>query len=370
MKIMMKKTMLFSLALSGLLLVSCGKMIENGPDGAAAGEVSLSVHFDAPSTKVSTQSVSNEKAIQNVQVFVFRAGNGADAGNLEIAASAGFDQALGVTGGTYNGMTLKCSAGQREVWAVVNDSEDRTAGAAAVTTKSEFLALTHELQRSTSTKLLMIGHSGTDAAPAVMLHEGQEEIGISVHRLAAAVILESVKNEFSSPAYQKADMFRLESCYLINVPGRINFGETSEPSALPTEQWYARLAAETASPKADLIYDSLSGQIVNPGVPYTVPHTFYTYPNNCAVSEDAAWCARATLLVLEASIKYPSGWVKYYYPVQLSAGPLLSNKQYRVNLIIHRPGSLNPNRPVTFDDVTPVIRVTDWEPGDVYTRDI
>ena len=84
----------------------------------------------------------------------------------------------------------------------------------------------------------------------------------------------------------------------------------------------------------------------------------------------ATWCARATLLVLEASIKYPSGWTKYYYPVQLGAGPLLSNKQYRVNLTIHRPGSLDPNHPVTFDDVTPVITVSDWESGDRYDREI
>lgn len=366
----MKNMLLFCLAVCALLFGSCGKLNPDGQGGTVPGEVQLSVRFDAPSTKVSTQSVSNEKAIQNVQIFVFRAGSGADAGNLEIAASTGFDSPLGVTGGTYDGMTLRCSTGQREIWAVVNDSEDRTATPGAVTTKTEFLALTHELQRSTATKLLMIGHSGTDAAPAVMLHEGREELSISVHRLAASVILESVKNDFSSPAYQKADMFRLESCYLINVPGRINFGQTSEPSALPAEQWYARLAAETASPKADLLYDALSGQIVNYSTTYTVPHTFYTYPNNCAVSEDASWCARATLLVLEASILYPSGWVKYYYPVQLGAGPLCSNRQYRVNLIIHRPGSLDPNRPVTFDDVTPVIRVTDWESGDSYDREI
>lgn len=363
----MKTKFLFvCLAVCGLLFVSCNK--ETPSDRPAVGDVELSVRFDTPSTKVSTQSASNEKAIQNVQIFVFRAGSGADAGNLEIAASAGFDSPLGVTSGTYSGMTVKCSTGQREIWAVVNDSEDRTAG--SVTTKSEFLALTHELQYSTATKLLMIGHSGTDAAPAVTLHEGREEISISVRRLAASVILESVKNDFSSPAYRQADMFRLESCYLINVPGRINFGETSEPSALPAEQWYARLAAETASPKADLLYDSLSGQIVNYNTTYSVPHTFYTYPNNCAVSEDASWCPRATLLVLEASICYPSGWVKYYYPVQLSVGPLLSNKQYHVNLIIHHPGSLDPNRPVTFDNVTPVIRVTDWVSGDNYEVEI
>lgn len=368
MNTMKKKMFLAGLAVCGLLFAACGKMMPDGGDGTVPGDVQLSVRFDAPATKVSSQSASNEKTIQNVQVFVFRAGSGADAGNLEIAASAGFDTPLGVTNGVYGGLSLRCSTGQREVWAVVNDSEDRTAG--TVTTKSEFLALTHELKNSSSTKLLMIGHSGTASAPAVTLHEGREEIHISVRRLAASVILESVKNDFSAPAYQKADMFRLESCYLLNVPGRIDFGETSEPSALPTEQWYARLAAETTSPKADLLYDSLSGQIVDFGSTYPVPHTFYTYPNNCAVSEDAAWCARATLLVLEASIKYPTGWQKYYYPVQLAVGPLLSNKQYRVNLVIHRPGSLDPNRPVTFDDMTPLISVTDWGSGERYDREI
>jgi len=368
---MKKYPILFAgLAVCGLLAASCNKTDMEGLARRADGEVLLSVNFDMPGTKVGAQSLTNEKAIQNVQIFVFRAGSGGDAGNLEIAASSGFDAPLGVTEGSYSGMTVRCSAGQREVWAVVNDSEDRTAGPGAVSTKSDFLALTHELKNSTATKLLMIGHSGTGTDPAVTLHEGREEISIGVHRLAASVILESVKNDFSSPAYQKADMFRLENCYLINVPGRINFGESSEPSALPTEQWYARLAAETASPKADLLYDTLAGQIVNYGASYTVPHTFYTYPNDCAVSEDASWCARATLLVLEASIKYPSGWTKYYYPVQLGTGPLMSNKQYRVNLIIHRPGSLDPNRPVTFDDLTPVISVTDWESGDRYDREI
>lgn len=368
----MKKISLFAAAAAALLMAgSCGKMQQNGAGPSKnGGEVLLTVNFEAPSTKVGSQTATNEKSIQNVQIFVFRAGSGGDAGNLEIAASAGFDTPLGETAGSYSGITVKCSVGQREVWAVVNDSEDRTAGPAAVATKSEFLALTHELQKSSPAKLLMIGHSGTSADPAVTLHEGREEVSVDVHRLVASVILESVKNDFSSPAYQKADMFRLENCYLLNVPGRINFGETSEPAALPTEYWYARMEAETASPKGDLLFDPLAGQIVNYGATYTVPHTFYTYPNNCTPSEDASWCTRATLLVLEASILYPSGWMKYYYPVQLGNGPLLSNKQYRVNLTIHRPGSLDPNRPVTFDDVTPVITVTDWESGDRYDQEI
>ena len=369
---MMKHHFLSAAAVAcALLAVSCGKLSqEQSGSVRGTGEVLLTVQFGPSATKVGSQTATNEKSIQNVQIFVFRAGSGGDAGNLEIAASAGFDNPLGESAGTYSGITVKCSTGQREIWAVVNDSDDRTVGSDAVATKTEFLALTHELQKSSPAKLLMIGHSGSDTEPAVTLHEGKEEISVPVHRLAASVILESVKNDFSSPAYQKADMFRLENCYLLNVPGRINFGETSEPAALPTEYWYARLEAETASPKGDLLFDPLAGQVLDYGSTYSVPHAFYTYPNNCAPSEDASWCARATLLVLEASIQYPNGPVKYYYPVQLGNAPLLSNRQYRVNLTIHRPGSLDPNKPVTFDDVTPVITVTDWESGDSYNQEI
>ena len=141
-------------------------------------------------------------------------------------------------------------------------------------------------------------------------------------------------------------------------------------AALPEADWYARMAAETGSPRGDLIYDHPeTPKIVNYGSSDTTPHTFYAYPNNCAVSEDASWSPRATLLVLEASLYNGHDWVKYYYPVALDGG-LVSNRQYRVSLTVHRPGSLDPNVPVKFDDVTPVVRVTDWEGGDTYQSEI
>ena len=64
----MKNMLLFCLAVCALLFGSCGKLNPDGQGGTVPGEVQLSVRFDAPATKVSTQSVSNEKAIQNVQI--------------------------------------------------------------------------------------------------------------------------------------------------------------------------------------------------------------------------------------------------------------------------------------------------------------
>jgi len=360
--------MMLALGLGSLLLAGACARID-APDASVPavpgeGGVTLTVRLGAPQTKVAAQTETNEKMIRNVQVFVFRAGSGGDAGNLEIAASAGFDRELDASAGSYNGITVKCSTGEREIWAVVNDAVDHTAGPDAVATKGDLLALTHKLADSRRDKLLMIGSCGPQ-----VLREGKEEIQIDVHRLAASVVLESVKNDFSSPAYQKTGVFRVEDCYLLNVPGIVNFAGTLEPSAIPAESWLARLSAETAACEPGLVHDRVEPKLVEFGASDTTPHSFYAYPNDCAPSEDATWSPRATLLVLEASIHNGHDWMKYYYPVAI-AGGLESNKQYRIQLTVHRPGSLDPNVPVRFDDVTSVIRVSDWESGESYNPEI
>ncbi len=354
-----------------LALAACNKQEPDLVSGLhQTGECLLTTLFDAPTTKVQNQSAANEKAIQNVQIFVFRAGEGADKGVLDNAVSAGFHTPLGLTSGSYDGITLKCSTGAREVWAVVNDVQDHTVGEGAVQTKADFLALTHELENTGAGRLLMIGRSNpTSQDPAIQLVEGSMQLSIPVHRLAASIVLESVTNDFSAPAYRKLDQFRLDAAYLLNVPGRINFGESLAASALPTQMWYARLAAEKTNPRAAILYDSLGGTILPYGQSYNTPHTFYAYPNDCSPSEGASFSPRATLLVLEASVKYGSAWTKYYYPVVLDGG-LQSNKQYRVNLTVHRPGSTDPNHPVAFSDLSPIVRVVDWTEGGNYLREI
>lgn len=334
------------------------------------GMATLNLQIGAPQTKVAGQVTGNEAKIQNVQVFVFRAGDGGDAGNLEIAVSQGFSTPLNQDP-PFTDLTVKCTTGSRDIWVVVNDSEDRTKGADAVSTKSEFLLLTHDLMHSDKTKLLMIGHQEET------LTEGAKTLAIEVKRYVAAVMLDEVVNDFSSPAYQKTGVFRLENAYLLNVPGRINFGHTSDPAAYSFDYWYAKRAAETDPQKRALIYDTLGATVVDYtqtyGTDVGVKHTFYTYPNACAANATTTgeFTARATLLVVEASIKNSAGdWQLYYYPVTLSSGPLESNKLYKVRLTVHRPGSLDPNIPVKFSDVTPNITVSDWVNGESYTPEI
>lgn len=355
-------------------VVACEKQITPSGDEpvvAGSGNCLLTVGLDYSRTKTAAQTVTNEKTIQNVQVFVFRGGDGADRGALEVSQSRGFDSPLNISTGQYSGITVRCSSGLREVWVVVNDSQDRTAivGDGAIRTKTDFLMQVHDLETSAATKLLMLGRSNPESSdPAIMLRDGAMNVPVPVRHLAAAVTLESIVNDFTSPAYQKVNTFRLEAAYLMNVPGRYNFGETSEASALVSDYWYAKLGAETTTARKALIYDEIGSATapvyLNMGTPYSTPHTFYTYPNSCAPNEDSSWSPRSTVLVVEASILYDATWQKFYYPVVLNPnGGLVSNKNYHVSLTIHRPGSLDPNKPVRVEDLTPLITVTEFEDG-------
>lgn len=368
--------------------------VENVPKAPQGGEVFLTVATGAPSTKVASQSEVNEKTIWNVQVFVFRAGGGADDGVLEIAKSEGVfdpvvpsagDAPLSNTGG-YDGITVKCSTGYREVWVVCNDSKDHTKGTDAIMNKAEFLALTHNLENSSPSKFLMIGRSNPDSdSPVVNLTEGASRVNVPVHRLAACIVLEDVENDMLSPAYQKQGVFRLDAAYLLNVPGWIDYGEissaTDDPS--PFDKWYAKLAPEITGNRAAILYDKIggaSGSVVEYGTHYSTPHTFYAYRNDCVPSQTATFAPRSTVLVLEASIKYKTStgvdsWMTVYYPVTIATvnadGTLQkgiqANKKYHVTLKVNRPGSTDPNIPVTFHDLTPNITVSDWIDGDTYS---
>lgn len=349
-------------------MLSCNKQdaaIEENPT-LGSGECLLTVNLDDGHalTRVASQSADNETVINNVQVFVFRAGDGSDSGMLDVCASAGFPNSLVGENGTYGKMKLKCTAGTREIWAVVNDATDHTARDGGVSCKSDLLALTTELKDNSATKLFMIGSTTEE------LRSGSAEVSVKVKRVCASVILESVTNDFIAPSYQAVGMFRVKDCYLINVPAMTNYGQTVKSASLTDQKhWYARMAAETQSPQKDLIFDRVDPSVeVNYGSACRTVHTFYSYPNSCEFSKDSSWSPRATLLVVEAELKNGSGWDTYYYPVVLES--LESNKQYRVNLTVKRPGSTDPYDPVEFTDMVPVITVVDWESGENYNPEI
>lgn len=368
----MKNFFLFASSLvAASALVACSKAQTITPEedlhgGRCELTVKLPQNF---ATKATGQTAANESMVQNVQIFVFRSSQGADNGVLDACVSAGFDSPLSfdASSASYSGLSLSCTVGSREVWAVVNASEDYTADG-SVATKSALLAKAASLSDCAPSKLLMTG------SLAANLNPGSETLSISVRRVCASVVLESVKNDMMAPAYRKSGSFKVKNVYLINVPGKTNLALTSAPSSLEDGDWYARLKAETDASRSALIVDRQSAVVLDYGNSYTTPHTFYSFANDCRPSKSLSWSPRATLLVVEASYGDGSFSKDCYYPITLfneSTGKgLESGKQYKVNLTVRRPGSDDPNKPVEFDVAGVSISVLPWESGGSYTETI
>ena len=308
----MKKS-IFAFAAALAALVACNKneatpMQPQNPESLVPCE--LTVGICGAMTKATAVSADNEAKVNNLQVFVFRGDD------LDAYASVDNAQEL----------TLSCTAGDRVVYALVNAPDY-----SAVPGKAALLAKVSELSANSLSNFEMVG------SKSVTLPQS-EKVSIDVNRIASRVVLKKITRSFTSEALQALN-FKVDAIYLINVAGNTSYDLSAAPA-----KWYN--VAENKNELASLLYDAPASLITN-GQSYSTAHTFYAYPNDLATN--------TTRLVIETTL----GETKYYYPINLPE--MAANKSYEIEEVkITRPGSDNPDEPVSFADATFSINVIDW----------
>ena len=329
----MKKIAFLAAVAATLCTVACNKnmdaQINEVPDPAQQQErYDLKVKVrsgDLVQTKSTTITAANEIQVNTLQVFVFR-GDALDA----YASLSNVDE-----------LTVSCTAGERQVYALVN-----CPNLSAVSTKTALLATSSLLTANSSSNFQMIGHQDGVDLP------DDSPVTIDVHRLAARVVIKKISRAFTVSSLA-AKSFSIDQIFLINVAGDVNYGETASPTV-----WLNQRAYNTE--QAIFTYDAPAASLAN-NASYSTVHDFYAYPNPTVDDSDSdTWSARHTRLVVKATL----GTDVYYYPITLPA--LESNKSYEIEeLILTRPGSDSPDKPVSFQDCTFQINVVGWTTVDV-----
>ena len=308
----MKKS-IFAFAAALAALVACNKneatpMQPQNQESLVPCE--LTVGICGSMTRATAVTKENEAKVNNLQVFVFRGDD------LDAYASVDNAQEL----------TLSCTAGDRVVYALVNAPDY-----SAVPGKAALLAKVSELSANSLSNFEMVG------SKSVTLPQS-EKVSIDVNRIASRVVLKKITRNFTSEALQALN-FKVDAIYLINVAGNTSYDLSAAPA-----KWYN--VAENKDEVASLLYDAPASLITN-GQSYSTAHTFYAYPNDLATN--------TTRLVIETTL----GETKYYYPINLPE--MAANKSYEIEEVkITRPGSDNPDEPVSFADATFSINVIDW----------
>ncbi len=173
-------------------------------------------------------------------------------------------------------------------------------------------------------------------------------VTIDVNRLASRIVIKKITRAFTSAALAAQDL-KVEKIWIQNVATDFNLGLTAAPTA-----WINAMSLDE-EPYA-LVADNVGTPITNNST-YETKHTFFCYPNPTTDdSSDASWCARHTRLVVQVKLGTSD---TYYYPITL---PVLEyNKSYEIeNLTLTRPGSDDPEVPVTFQDCTFDLNVLPW----------
>ena len=309
---MKKSIFAFAAALAALVACNKNEVTPMGPQNQpeTLEPCELTVGICGSMTKATAVTKDNEAKVNDLQVFVFRGD--------ELDAYASVDNAME--------LTLSCTAGEREVYALVNAPEY-----SMVSSKTALLAKVSELSATSLTNFEMVGSKSVTLPQA-------STVSIDVNRIASRVVLKKVTRNFTSAALQSLD-FTVDAIYLINVAGNTSYDLTAAPGA-----WYN--VAKYNSELPSLLHDAVGSKIAN-GASHNTAHSFYSYPNDAA--------SKTTRLVIETTL----GTTKYYYPINLPA--MESNKSYEIaEVTITRPGSDDPDVPVSFADATFSINVIDW----------
>lgn len=301
-----------------------------------SGECNLVVNCSFGATKAVGQTQTAENKINNLSVFVFRTDTG-----HKLDASAYSDSGEAT-------LQLRCTIGEKMVYVLANSASDYTY---QIRCEADLLALSSSLTDNGLSNLFMMGTTTQSLSGASCT------LTVPVARLVSSVRLEKISNMMEANGYRAAGLFTVNAVYLTNVVGTWALDGSTNPRTLGEAGWLARLEKQVQG----LICDNGVDRVVDYGQELNELHTFYAFPNNCELKEDAAWSQRSTMLVVEATLD----GVKYYYPV--AVGPLEANKQYVINnFIIRRPGSNHPWEVVHKTDVTVQIEVIPWsEPRNV-----
>ena len=320
----MRKGFLMMAAVAAVFgTMSCRKdnvpsMNQGNTNVPADGErTELTVGIATGMTKSTTITADDEVKVNNLQVFVFR-GDALDAYGVADNAST---------------VTVSCTKGNREVYAVVNAPDLKD-----IATKTDLLAAKSALSDNDESNFIMIGKTNADLPSEL-------PVNVEVDRIVSKVVLKTVNRAFTSAALAALN-FSIDEIFITNVAGDVNYGLTDNPL-----EWYNKM--DYNSEMAMFTHDAPAVSVVNEEA-YSTQHTFYCYPNKAADSDATSWSPRRTRLVLKTTL----GTDTYYYPVTLPE--LENNKSYELELTITRPGSDSPDNPVSFADCSFSISVKPW----------
>ncbi len=326
------KRKLYLAAFAAVAFASCNEIIVNEPE-KMSGLVTLDLSVPVGETK--SEGTEDERRVNNLQVYLFDS-----EGTLEA-----YNNVKNTTDAS-----VQCTPGTKTVVAIVNAPEMKD-----ISTYDDLKGRTSMLKDNYTYNFVMVGELPVEVT-------GPADVTIPVSRIAAKIILGSIKNEMALE-YLKDQGLTIVDMFLINVAGSTGYMEDKTP-----ELWYNEMkhGSSTNGSCADVLNFikrlSSDQNAIKWGETFSAEQAFYAYPNSTETDSTAPeWCPRYTRLVVVARIGSDAA-SRYYYPISIP--DIDRNTAYKIDLTITRPGSDSPDHPVDLEAASVEVNVVDWIDAD------
>ena len=346
---------IFNYLTVAMLAASC-TVTGSGPDDAGDGRVTLTVNLDPAGTK-SLPDNGTDKNLNDYQVLVFNHRN-------ELEASTDL---------VNNSLQVQLSVipGAKKVWAVGNVGEKITPASLQAMSSPDL-----GLDDNGQSNFLMSANDEANVTTSLSL-------SLPLKRIVSKVVIEKIVRDFTNEDYAAIPL-TIKRIYMSNVVGDSDFGGENGGTV-----WYNRWGIvddsqhQPAEVSTLIMASGINTSLPNNGT-YSIPHTFYVFPNSTTTDaygatmngDEKVWTPRHTRLVVECDYNGNT----CYYPITLphsndpnNPGTLEGNMVYKIGqLTLKRPGSTDPDIPQ--DEVssevpcTFKITIAAWDGGTSYTE--
>lgn len=342
---MKKRTVISMIALSYLLASACNKIDSKSENPINFQQQSVEVVIELVSETKSTleQTQQQDNAISTLDVFIF---NNVDSSSDD---SKELDTYQRFQGDDLSSVQMTSTTGPKVVCVVANSHVDDFSG---VTKYSDFKTITTLLRSEVLEGFTMYGETEHNL-------ELTNRIPVTLSRFVSRVAVTSVKTKFEGTSYQGKT---LSNCklFLVNAHGEKILIDNSQPESAVILNEGALVEDDVSSTlQPGLLMDAIEGEIGAQG--YNVAHYFYTYSN------ETENISTSTKMVLQADLDGTT----YYYPLLINQPDygyapenghygVGRNNTYSYSITVTRPGSSDPNIPLTPGAVELTLTVEDW----------
>lgn len=398
------KKILYSAMAAALVVTACQKNLKDGSDlsmnePSSPAQVSISLRSNV--TKANPQATEAENKVNRVDAFVFN-----NDGTLDGYANVLTPANIKDNGETPTDIVVNATtgAGKRFV-VIVNAADSDNMGDVTKLSDLEAKTRTFLLENNKKDGFQMYGYNEGN------LSSGKNPVSINMNRAVSRVKIDKITRQFSIPSLANQPM-AIEKIYISNVVGSVSNTDGSHEyfntiESELTDTWFNKYAyLEGHSPYngyIDIVSDeetnvkSLTykeiGNVIANGSSDETGYSFYVMPNDVIPAYAAEDDTDAKCLLKEQAMQSPNPWAPeltklvietkladktYYYAIPLVKresldpskpsypegkiiGGIGSNETFNFSeIVLTRPGSEDPDTPVSIAEVDFQLQIQDW----------